>query len=67
MSALPGAAYDGGMDSLRLACLEGKQGGPPLLEAVGFRDLRDGQSTDGRPVTIMERLAAPDAGAEGQP
>ena len=67
MSALPGAAYDGGMDSLRLACLKGNEGGHRFWEAVGFRDLRDGQSTDGRPVTIMERLAAPDAGAEGQP
>ena len=67
MSALPGAAYDGGMDSLRLACLEGNEGGHRFWEAVGFRDLRDGQSTDGKPVTIMERLAAPDAGAEGQP
>ena len=60
MSALPGAAYDGGMDSLRLACLVNNEGGHRFWEAVGFRDLREGTSTDGKPVTILERLAGPD-------
>lgn len=62
MSALPGAAYDGGMDSLRLACLENNETGHRFWEAMGFRDLRKGETLTGQnsAVWVMERLSAPD-------
>ncbi len=60
MSALSGAAYDGGMDSIRLACLKNNEAGHLFWEAMGYRDLRKDVSTDGKAVWIMERLAAPD-------
>ena len=62
MSALPGAAWDGGMDSLRLACLENNETGHRFWEAMGFRDLRKGETLTGQnsAVWVMERLSAPD-------
>ena len=64
MSALPGAAWDGGMDSLRLACLEHNGNGHRFWETLGFRDLRKGEALSGQAdaVWIMERLAVPDEG-----
>lgn len=58
MSALPGAAYDGGMDRIRLACRKDNEAGHRFWGALGFQDLRDGQSADGKAVWILERLAA---------
>ena len=57
MSALPGAAWDGGMDRLRLACLKNNEKGHRFWQALGYQDLRDGVSTEGDAVWIMERLA----------
>ena len=63
MSALLGAAYDGGMDSIRLACLEGNETGHRFWEALGFRDLRKGEALSGQtsPMWVMERLSTPDS------
>ena len=62
-SALLGAAYDGGMDSIRLACLEGNETGHRFWEALGFRDLRKGEALSGQtsPMWVMERLSTPDS------
>lgn len=63
ISALLGAAYDGGMDSIRLACLEGNETGHRFWEALGFRDLRKGEALSGQtsPMWVMERLSTPDS------
>ena len=63
MSALLGAAYDGGIDSIRLACLEGNETGHRFWEALGFRDLRKGEALSGQtsPMWVMERLSTPDS------
>ena len=64
MSALVGAAYDGGMDRLRLACRKENEGGHRFWLSLGYLDLREGQSSDGGEVWIMETLALPDGGSE---
>ena len=57
--ALPGAAADAGMDSLRLGCLKGNESGHQFWNAMGFQDLREGETLGGgSAVWIMERLAA---------
>ena len=63
MSALLGAAYDGGMDSIRLACLEGNEAGHRFWETLVFRDLRKGEALSGQtsPMWVMERLSTPDS------
>ena len=50
------------MDSLRLACLENNETGHRFWEAMGFRDLRKGETLTGQnsAVWVMERLSAPD-------
>lgn len=65
MSALPGAAWDGGMDRLRLACLKHNEKGHRFWLSLGYRDLRDGVSTEGDAVWIMERLAQADEPSGG--
>ena len=62
--AIPKAACAGGMDSLRLACLEENQAGHAFWERAGFRNLRMGETqTEGerQSVWIMERLAENEA------
>ena len=57
--ALPGAAADAGMDNLRLGCLKGNESGHQFWNAMGFQDLREGETLGGgSAVWIMERLAA---------
>lgn len=57
--ALPGAAADAGMDSLRLGCLKGNESGHQFWKAMGFQDLREGETSGGgSAVWIMEHLAA---------
>ena len=57
--ALPGAAADAGMDSLRLGCLKGNESGHQFWNAMGFQDLREGETLGGgSAVWIMEHLAA---------
>ena len=59
VQALPGAAADAGMDSLRLGCLKGNESGHQFWNAMGFQDLREGETLGGgSAVWIMERLAA---------
>ena len=55
--ALPGAAADAGMDSIRLGCLKGNTKGHDFWLAMGFQDLRDGEVRGGSAVWIMEQLA----------
>ena len=57
VQALPGAAADAGMDSIRLGCLKGNTKGHDFWLAMGFQDLRDGEVRGGSAVWIMEQLA----------
>lgn len=56
--ALPAAAADAGMDSLRLGCLKENEAGHRFWNEMGFQDLREGETlTGGSAVWIMEQLA----------
>ena len=58
MDAVLQAAGDAGMDSARLACLEGNPAGHAFWRAMGFGDLRRGETIgeQSNPVWVMERL-----------
>lgn len=57
VQALPGAAADAGMDSIRLGCLKGNTAGHEFWLSMGFQDLREGEAQGGGAVWIMEQLA----------
>lgn len=57
VQALPGAAADAGMDSIRLGCLKGNIQGHEFWLSMGFQDLREGEAQGGNAVWIMEQLA----------
>lgn len=58
VEALPAAAADAGMDSLRLGCLKENDQGHQFWKALGFQDLREGETLGGgSAVWIMEQLA----------
>lgn len=57
MEAMPQAADGAGLDSIRLGCLKGNEGGHAFWNAMGFQDLREGTLDGKNSVWIMERLA----------
>ena len=56
MTAMPKAADGAGLDSIRLGCLKGNEGGHAFWETMGFQNLREGTLDGSNCVWIMERL-----------
>jgi len=57
MEAMPKAADGAGLDSIRLGCLKGNEGGHAFWNAMGWQDVREGTLDGSNSVWIMERLA----------